>query len=557
MKIERVTIHNFRSIVDASFMMQDYTLVIGANNAGKSSVIDAIRCFYEADKESKFNSDRDFPKCGAVDKESWVEITYKLTTEENNSLKEEYQSNNLQLTLRKYLYAEKARMGTIFFKDKNGNISTSAFYGAKNVQDGKIGDLIYIPALSKVEDQTKLSGPSVLRDLISKIFESVVEGSEPYGNLVAQVNKFSQDISDLETEDHRSIRGFEKGFNESITDWGTEFALDIKTPTVSEMVKNMVSWHLKDIALNSEHPIERYGSGFQRHFIYSLIRLSAEFLPHKKKGKIKDFTPDFTLLLFEEPEVFLHPQQQDVMARSLRKIAKNDSWQVLCSSHSPHFVSHNIDDLKSIVRLQKKEKISTIHQISDADLNAMLKVPPFDTNKYPVLASKYNSVADPDIESIKFIISLNPFRAGVFFADKALLVEGTTEQVFINRLIEDEKVGVSSGVFVLDCIGKFNIFRFMYLLDALGISHSVIHDEDSPANAAQKEWNALILASKTQLTDVIEQLSPDLEGYLGVETPTNQSSKPQALLAKYERGEIDQLSLQKFAGIVAKCLGTF
>ena len=454
MKIERVTIHNFRSIVDASFMMQDYTLIIGANNAGKSSVIDAIRCFYEVDKESKFNNDRDFPKWGAADKETWVEITYKLTEEENASLKEEYQSEDFLLTLRKYLYAEKARMGAIFFKDKLGKVSDSAFYGAKNVQDGKIGDLIYIPALSKVEDQTKLSGPSVLRDLISKIFESVVEESEPYGNLVAQVNKFSQDIFNLETEDHRSIRGFEKGFNESITDWGTEFALDIKTPTVGEIVKNMVSWHLKDAALNAEHPIERYGSGFQRHFIYSLIRISAEFLPHKKRGKTKDFTPSFTLLLFEEPEVFLHPQQQDVMARSLRKIGKNASWQVLCSSHSPHFVSHNIMDLKSIARIQKRDRVSCIYQMDDEQLESILNVSPFDPNIYPILAKKYNPMADPDIESMKFIISLNPFRAGAFFADKVLLVEGPTEQVFINKLIDDGVLNTPTGVFILDCLGK-------------------------------------------------------------------------------------------------------
>ena len=240
MKIFSVTIHNFRSIIDASFEMRNYTLVIGANNAGKSAVIDAIRCFYEADKDSKFVYDRDFPKHGANDKESWLEITYILTDDENVSLKREYQSDDCRLTLRKYLYADKARAGTIFFKDKNGTISTNAFYGAKNVQDGKIGDVIYIPALSKVEDQTKLSGPSVLRDLISKIFESVVEDSVPYGELTAQVDKFSKDIADLETEDHRSIRGFERGFNECINSWGTEFSLDIKTPTVTEMVKNMV-----------------------------------------------------------------------------------------------------------------------------------------------------------------------------------------------------------------------------------------------------------------------------------------------------------------------------
>lgn len=550
MKILNISIHNFRSIVDASFEMRNYTLVIGANNAGKSAVVDAIRCFYEADKESKFTSERDFPKQGATDKESWVEITYRLTADENTSLKQEYQSDDCQLTLRKYfLHADKTKTGTIFFKDKNGTISANAFYGAKNVQDGKIGDVIYIPALSKVEDQTKLSGPSVLRDLISKIFESVVEDSAPYEELSAQVNKFSNDIADLETEDHRSIRGFEKGFNECINSWGTEFFLDIKTPTVAEMVKNMVSWHLKDTALNSEHSIDRYGSGFQRHFIYSLIRLSAEFLPRKKKGKSKDFTPDFTLLLFEEPEVFLHPQQQDVLARSLRKIGETLSWQVLCTSHSPHFASHNILDLASIVRLQRVDQVSRIYQIHDQELQAILATP-FDQALYPTLAEKYNANIDPDIESMKFVIALNPHRAGAFFADKVLLVEGPTEQAFINHLVDAGVITLPVGSFVLDCFGKFNMFRFMRVLKEMGILHSVLHDADNPTSTEHMEWNALTRQSRNTFTDYIKDIAPDIEGFLGIQKPRDARSKPQVLLVHYENGDITQAAIHNFKSLI-------
>ncbi len=555
MKIFKVTIHNFRSVVDASFEMKDYTLVIGANNAGKSSVIDAIRCFYEADRDSKFAYERDFPKQGASDKESWVEITYQLTNEENASLKKEYQSDNCRLTLRKCLFGEKGKTGFLFFKDNKGKISDDAFYGAKNVQEGKIGDLVYIPALSKVEDQTKLTGPSVLRDLISKIFESVVEGSTPYGEFRTEVDKFAKDISELETEDNRSIHGFEKAFNESIGDWGTEFSLDIKTPTVAEMVKNMVSWHLKDTALNAEHPIERYGSGFQRHFIYSLIRLSAAFLPRKKKGKPKDFTPDFTLLLFEEPEAFLHPQQQDVLGRSLRKIGEKSTWQVLCTSHSPHFVSHNIMDITSVIRMQKTQRVSVVFQIQEKALRQKFGEK-FDPAQYPRLAEKFKSGIDPDLESIKFIIALNPYRAGAFFADKVLLVEGVTEQAFINRLVDEDVIHVSPGSFVLDCLGKYNIYKFMWILNAMGIAHSVLHDADNPNNAEHCEWNKLTQQSHMPLTDKIMTLNPDLECSLGVAKPEKDYMKPQALLMHYENGDISQQSLQAFKTRIEECFET-
>ena len=164
MKIRNIVIHNFRSIIDATITMKDYMLVIGANNSGKSAIVDAIRAFYEVDKESKFIADRDVPKAGSEDKDSWIEITYELSEEEDASLKEEYRTKDRLLTLHKCLTGDKTKAGYIFNKGVDGKISDTPFYGAKNVQDGKIGDVIYIPAISKVDDQTKLSGPSALSD---------------------------------------------------------------------------------------------------------------------------------------------------------------------------------------------------------------------------------------------------------------------------------------------------------------------------------------------------------------------------------------------------------
>lgn len=47
MQIADEIIHNFRGIADAQINLYTYSLLIGANNAGKTTVIDAIRAFYE------------------------------------------------------------------------------------------------------------------------------------------------------------------------------------------------------------------------------------------------------------------------------------------------------------------------------------------------------------------------------------------------------------------------------------------------------------------------------------------------------------------------------
>jgi len=92
MKIKSLTIHNFRSIKEVKFNLEDYVILVGANNAGKSNILTALRIFYE--DEIKFNEKSDFPKFQTEDNESWIEIEYLLTQEEFISLKEEYKNPN-------------------------------------------------------------------------------------------------------------------------------------------------------------------------------------------------------------------------------------------------------------------------------------------------------------------------------------------------------------------------------------------------------------------------------------------------------------------------------
>lgn len=60
MQILNIAMHNFRSIAHSAFSLGDYSLMVGANNSGKSNVMDALRIFYE--KGLKYEQDLDFPK---------------------------------------------------------------------------------------------------------------------------------------------------------------------------------------------------------------------------------------------------------------------------------------------------------------------------------------------------------------------------------------------------------------------------------------------------------------------------------------------------------------
>ena len=562
MKLSHLSIHNFRGIIDESMSFQFYALLVGANNAGKSTIIDCIRAFYEKDG-FKFKKDYDFPFKGATDQESWIELTFFLNDQEHGSLKDEYKTAEKTLKVRKYfltgekLHDGKNAAGSILGYKFDGTLSSELFYGAKNVQSGKFGELIYIPAISKVDEHTKLSGPSALRDLITNIMSDVVEGSDAYKSLTDSVTTFAGTVRAIETEDKHSLSSFEEDLNSLLSPWQTQFNLKFTTPSTPEIIKSMLGWDIRDNQHEKPQGVEYFGSGFQRHFIYSLIQLGAKYVPQKNFKKVKDFTPSLNLVLFEEPEAFLHPPQQDDLARNLIKVSEAEDWQIICSTHSAHFVSRNASRIPAIIRAQRSDGIVKIFQVDSTQWDNLVDA----NHAIEQVAAKYPKVqktmqADdlkPEMEAVKYFLWLNPDRAGMFFAENVLLVEGPSETALINRLLDDGKLSFPQGAYILDCLGKYNIHRFMNLLSALGVVHAVLHDDDDNKGEHQ-ELNQLISDSKhADFTKSVVMLSKDLETVLGVTPPGSSHRKPQHLLYCYSCGQIDAGKLTDFCSKVQAC----
>lgn len=564
MKLTSVKIHNFRGILNQVITIKDYSLLVGPNNAGKSSVIDAIRAFYEKDG-FKFKHGNDFPYVATDDTESWIELIFSVSDAEYDSLADDYRDGSKTLRVRKYFQTAtkthdgKPAAGFIFGYKTDGVLSTEPFYGAKNVQSGKFGDLIYIPAISKVDEHAKLTGPSALRDLLTDIMSDVVEGGKSYADFSGSVQKFSDSIRDEKTADGRSLSGFESELNTLLKPWESEFSLKFPPPSAAEIIKSMLGWDLFDQHHGKAQAIDNYGSGFQRHFIYSLIQLGSRYVSKKAAKKVKDFTPSLSLVLFEEPEAFLHPPQQEILARNLMGVSSSGHWQVVCATHSPHFVSKNAADIPAVVRLCRLSGIVRKYQIDDATWSAIIDanqaIMPI-AQKFPNMAKRmHQDDAKPEMEAVKHFLWLNPDRSNVFFANHVLLVEGPTEVAFINRLVGDGKIkNADCGFYVLDCIGKYNIHRFMNLLVHLGVPHAVIHDDDND-KGEHREINQLIEDSKVaELTLTVKRIPGDLETMLGVPAAGSDHRKPQHVLYQYDTGKIGAAKVQEFCTLVEACL---
>ncbi len=564
MNLSTLRIHNFRGILDQEVAFRDYSLLVGPNNAGKSSVIDAIRAFYEKDG-FKFRRECDLPFIPTSDKECWVELSFGLTDVEYESLPDDYKATPGRLHVRKYFLTDqkmgdgKSATGYIFARKTDGSWANQPFHGAKNVQSGKFGDLVYIPAISKVDEHAKLSGPSALRDLLTDIMTDVVEGGDAYRQFTTSVEAFSESIVSEKTGDDRSLAGFESELNLLLQPWDTKFALSFPVPSAAAIIKSMLDWDLRDQAHGQSQSIDLYGSGFQRHFIYSLIQLGARYVAKREEKKTKEFAPSMTLVLFEEPEAFLHPPQQETLARSLRALGATEQWQVVCSTHSPQFVSRSTGDIPAIARLRRTHGQVEVFQIdartwgSIVDANQACYV---DAERYPGLSAKImEDDAKPEMEAVKHFLWLNPDRSSIFFANHVLLVEGPTEVALVNRLVGDGRISnPDCGLQVVDCLGKYNIHRFMNLLIRLGVSHAVIYDDDHDAGVHAELRQLIAATADPSLTRRIEAIPGDIEEYLGVPKAGRKDRKPQHLLYKYETGQIDEGRIAAFCSLVDSCL---
>ncbi|MDH1146378.1 AAA family ATPase [Pseudomonas mosselii] len=562
MKLKRLRVHNFRSVIEADIEIHDYTMLVGANNAGKSNIFGALRAFYD---DIKWSTD-DFPKVGASDDESWVELTFNLRDDEWEGLAEKYKdaSTDQKLSVRRYFTSS-----TREIKNSQSNIygivagepEKELFYGAKNIGTAKVGRLIYIPALTTPTEQMKTSGPSPLRDMLNFMFKQLVAGSTAYKALEGAFAALN--------EEARGEQGFlskiSDPINIAISHWGVKFDMGVNPIAPEDITKNLVKHGFVDAMLgDTVFALERYGHGFQRSFLYELMKLAPTFAESKAKEK-KGFDSDYTLILFEEPEAFLHPSQQENLSSNLRRLGSGLDQQVFITTHSSTFVGKAADDLCQIVRIRRDSGISTAAQIPRDKLSEVLGeganlvnalrsfVDNQDIEDGRKVEARRLLASSPDGEEVaaqeerfRYQLWLDSERASMFFADRILLVEGATEKaLFTYLLARDWSELASHRIAIVDVLGKYNFHRYMALLDEFSVPYGMMLDDDHNKNHHQAINEMLINRASGRCVSPPILLKGCMERFLGTELPGRDDKKPVEILKALEANTITKENLTK------------
>lgn len=109
------------------------------------------------------------------------------------------------------------------------------------------------------------------------------------------------------------------------------------------------------------------------------------------------------------------------------------------------------------------------------------------------------------------------------------------------------------GVFVLDCLGKFNMHRFMNILHRFKTHHSVLFDGDG-GNPPHDSIKQLIESASNDYTKKIDTFEDDLEGFLGIQKSKNKYRKPQHVMLNLIEDRIPDERLTAFVKKVSSLI---
>ncbi|MGD6962721.1 ATP-dependent nuclease [Fictibacillus phosphorivorans] len=453
MKLKKLIVSNYRGLKGDSneidFEGSDIIFLIGKNNFGKSTFLHAYNFFVEpkikATINDFFNKDTNIPIeiTGVFIKEIGDEKDAALKKEDPDWINKWVDSDGY-ISIKKVWSAHDQEGQKKTYNPKTSQFEDGGFGGFDTLLKKYSPTAIKINAVSSPEELEKEINDIITKKHIKKL-ES--EYADKYSAIIEGLKDLKEDISKSDDINNINIK-----MNTFFSGVFPELELEIYSLPESgiDISKTLKSTHglsVKDKAvLEDIYDLKNNGHGVMRQAFFSFL---------STLGADLDKTRKEYLILFEEPELYLHPEAVFSLREQLYKLAKNSPFQVLCATHSPLMID-TAKPHSSLVRLVKETSGK-------------------DTKTYQV---KFDLFEDEEKNFLQMINRFNPHICECFFADEVVLVEGDTEAVIYRDLIS--RYYRAKDVFILNTGSKANMVFYQKILTHFGIKHVVVHDVDAP-----------------------------------------------------------------------------
>lgn len=532
MKIDQIFIKNYRLLRDFSIDLEnDLSLIVGKNNTGKTSLLTAIDKFLSNSDRSKFSFD-DFNlelkkeikelvqnpipevdvykpqgiKMNLLIKYSdtdslanlsrimtdldpdhfFINLEFGLLLEHDSleKLKSEYAEFQRKedekevikagYQARDLFYFLKANL-TEYFKLSKKSLSCAKEDGKP---DGKafidlvaenipLKNVINFKFISAKRDVTNKEQNSTLSYQTSRIYEKT-EATDKQSEHIAN---FKDALGDTDVALSKVYDDLFKETVDKVSKFGGVAKGDSQISINSTLQhRDLLKGNTTVMYSHAEHSLPEYYNGLGYMNLISII-FEIEILLQEFKRTKHEVPADINLLFIEEPEAHTHPQMQYVFIKNIKDLLKEGikredgddrNLQAVISTHSSHIVSES-----------QFGDIRYLKKVSDSSVIA---------KSLKALEAEYESAGEEsNFRFLKQYLTLN--RAELFFADKAVLIEGDTERIILPAMMKkvdqesDELPLLSQNISIIEVGAYSQVFeRF---IDFIGIKTLIITDIDS------------------------------------------------------------------------------
>jgi predicted ATP-dependent endonuclease of OLD family len=427
MQISKLKIKNYRSIKNPEeISLNKLFALIGQNNVGKSTILKAIRLVFADDgievKKTDFHKD--------IDEDIEIEATLQdFYSDTYNEFK------NVSGLIVIKLVVNYNNLEHQYFL--NGNLTTKT-------KIKKLPELLIISDIRDPESEAKGSTKSFLKKIFFLILQTGETKEIIKSREVLRKSKKSEiaDVSKKITEKIQKIL--------STNDVEVSVSAEVDFSKIFSYTSKFIDHTSLAKHIPDGVDILSCGTGIQSMFILSLLETYAEIAKR-----------DDSILLIEEPEVYLHPTLQRKMFEALREIAGIN--QVIYTTHSPIMISDLwVDDSIKLVTLENGE--TSINEIDVEKIINELGIRYEDTLNAKAIVfvegkddlkifERIERFLSKDRNQIKFI-STDSFKSMHLFAQMKILFSDNVNAEFYCIADSDGVESVERKQNILDKIEK-------------------------------------------------------------------------------------------------------